>query len=301
MVFAEWKILCTAAIWEIQGDGGPLMGIKRTNDDLPDPRDSMWDFVAHYLRFERTKRGISGEALGRVLNISKSKVSRIEVGEERLTWSAAKKLDKVWETGTLFEILVWYASIGHDPQWYPQYVDKEGRAAILTKFESEVVSGLLQTEAYTRALILGGIEAADVDRLAADRLRRQEILQRQPAPFLSVIMSQNALEWPVGGPEIMREQLALLLAVSESPNVVLRIVPRTWETGAYPGLNGSFSLLSGGEFGEVAYAESPGRGRLVSAPEDVRSYVVRMKMIEAKALPESRSRDLIRKVMEECG
>lgn len=273
------------------------MPAKRRPDQLPDPKHNMWDLTAWYLRYLRLRKGLSGESLGRIMQCGKSKVSRIEVGDERVDWQQAELIDRAWETGGLFGYLVWYASIGHDPQWFAQYVEMEQKADMLRLYEANVIPGLLQNEDYARALLDSGVEV-ERDRILLDRMQRQGILDTTPRPHLTLILSQNALDWPVGTPEIMRAQLERLLEVAESPDVVLRVIPRTWDAGAHAGLDGSFQLLSGDAFGEVAYTESPGAGRLVSSPTDVRSYLKRYERISAKALMEVPSRDLVNAVME---
>src|SRR5262245_28332140 len=181
------------------------MARKRSPEELPHPKASMWDFIAVYLRSLRVQKGLSGEALGRVLKISKAKVSRIEVGKERLDWKQAQILDKAWDTCGIFSLLVWYANIGHDPQWYAQYGEFEQRAGMVQIYEANVIPGLLQTEDYARALLLAGIES-DPEKILMERMQRQQVLLREAAPHMTVILSQNALEWPVGSPEIMRAQ-----------------------------------------------------------------------------------------------
>lgn len=273
------------------------MATKRAPDQLPDPKKNMWDFTAFYLRLCRNQRGLSVDALGRTINMSKSKLSRIELGDERLDGRYAAQLDRAWDTGGLFELLVWYAAVGHDPQWFAQYVELEQAAGMLRIFEAQVIPGLLQSEDYSRALLLAGM-STQPEKILTERMQRQAVLTREPAPYLTVLLSQNVLEWPVGSPTIMREQLGRLLEVSELPNVVVRVAPRSWETGAYPGLDGSFALMSGDDYGDVAYTESPGGGRLVSSPSDVRHYGIRYDRISAKALPEGPSRTLIKNAME---
>lgn len=274
------------------------VGRKRSADELPKPQTNMWDFVAYYMRFQRIQRGMSGEALGRVINVSKAQVSRIEIGVQRLDAKQAIALDKLWNTGRLFYLLVWYAAIGHDPAWFAQQVEIEQRSEMLRIFEANVVPGLLQTPEYAEALLRSGIET-NPDQILADRIQRQDLLLRDKPPHLTVLLSQNALDWPVGSPEIMRQQLARLLEEAQRENIAVRAVPRSWATGAHPGLNGSFKLMSGDDFGEVAYSESPGAGRLVSSPPDVRSYGIRFERISAKALDEHASLRLIQKIMEE--
>ncbi|MFC5181716.1 helix-turn-helix domain-containing protein [Actinomadura harenae] len=261
----------------------------------PNPKSNMWNFIAWYLRIWRIAHGMTGEDLGRIMKASKATVSRVENGHERLSGTQAMMIDKAANTGGLFTLLVWYASIGHDPEWFAQYVELEQQSSIVRFYGALVVNGLLQTEDYARALAKAGLDA-DPEKMVLDRMQRQAILLREPAPHMTAILSQNALEWPVGGPHVLRAQLAHLLEMAKLPHVVIRVVPR--EVGAFPGLTGSFQLISGSGFGEVAYTESPGAGRLVSSPEDVMSYVVRYELISAVALSESASLELIRRILE---
>ncbi|XRQ07205.1 helix-turn-helix domain-containing protein [Actinomadura welshii] len=260
----------------------------------PDPKASMWAFIAYYLRFCRTQRGLSGEATGRLINASKATVSRIENGVDRLDGQRATLLDKAWETGGVFGLLVWYASIGHDPQWLAQYKTFEQRARIIRIFEPLLISGLFQTEEYARALLTGG-GVPDPEPDVTERIERQSVLDRA---FVMVLLSEATLRWPVGSPRIMREQLAHLLDVAERPNVVVHVIPQTFETNAYPGLDGGLKLVTGDDFGEVAYTESLGGGRLISSPMEVAEYAILYARISAKALPEQRSKDLIRAATE---
>ncbi|GLZ07774.1 hypothetical protein Acsp03_52400 [Actinomadura sp. NBRC 104412] len=82
-----------------------------------DPKASLWNEIAVYLRHCREQRGLSGESLGRIIGASKSTVSKIETGKERLDAKQAHLLDVAWETGGHFERMVFFASIGHRPQW----------------------------------------------------------------------------------------------------------------------------------------------------------------------------------------
>ena len=260
----------------------------------PDPKSSLWAFIAYYLRFSRNQRGLSGEAVGRIINASKATVSRIENGIDRLDAQRAALLDKAWETGGVFSLLVWYASIGHDPQWLAQYKTFEQRARIIRIFEPQVITGLFQTEEYARALLTGG-GVPDPEPDVAERMDRQGILDRA---FVMVLLSETTLRWPVGSPRIMREQLAHVLEMAERPNVVLHVIPQTFETGAHPGLDGGVKLVTGDDFGEVAYTESLGGGRLISSPIEVAEYAILFTRISAKALPEHRSKDQIKTAME---
>ena len=93
----------------------------------------------------------------------------------------------------------------------------------------------------------------------------------------------------------MRRQLAHLLEMSERENVNIRVVPKS--TGAYVGLNGSFSIISGG-VGDVAYTDAHGGGRLVPSTDEARRYGVRFDRIGQVALPTEASRRMIKEAME---
>jgi transcriptional regulator with XRE-family HTH domain len=154
----------------------------------PNPRTSIWGWTAYSLLFHRTQRGLSGEAAGRLLNCSKATVSRLESGTARLDEAQACALDKAWSTGGLFSTMLWYALLGHDPDWVKQYVDIEAEAYVIKAYEAIVVPGLIQLPEYA------------------------------------------------GGPKVMRRELARLLEASESPNIGIRVVPRS--AGAHPGADG---------------------------------------------------------------
>ena len=108
--------------------------------------------------------------------------------------------------------------------------------------------------------------------VVARRMARQESLTREPPPVLWVLITENVLDWPMGGPEVMREQLAHLLEVSERPNIGIRVIPKL--AGAHFGVDGSLKIMTSPS-GDVAYTESPGGERLVSSRLEVQPYVVR--------------------------
>ncbi|GAA4615048.1 hypothetical protein GCM10023195_66050 [Actinoallomurus liliacearum] len=97
---------------------------------------------------------------------------------------------------------------------------------------------------------------------------------------------------------MMKAQLAHILDVSERPNIGLRVVPKS--VGFHPGLDDSFMILRMADpFGETAYVEAPGGGRLVPNIEEVADFALRYERIGQRALPEDPSRDLIKRFMED--
>ncbi|WP_157431860.1 helix-turn-helix domain-containing protein [Actinomadura hibisca] len=261
----------------------------------PDPMSSMWAWIAHDLRFYRTRARMSGETFGRIIGVVRSTVSRLESGELRLDEKQAATLDKHFATGGHFLRLLTYAKLGHDPDWFKEHVGYEARASLLKIYEMTLIPGLLQTPEYARALL----EAAGVEDLESEvsaRIARQATLERTPRPLLLVTLCENAVWWPVGGSKIMREQLGHVLDATSGPNAILRVLPRS--AGATIGLDGPFKILSVDE-GDVAYTEAHGGGRLILTSGEVRQYGVRWDRIGAQALPESAARSRIEEAMED--
>ncbi|RAY11914.1 hypothetical protein DPM19_28540 [Actinomadura craniellae] len=256
----------------------------------------MWALIAYYLRFCRLQRKLTGDLMGEIMGCSKSTVSRLETGILRLDPDQAMALDRHWGTGGIFSFLVWYATLGHDPDWFRQYLDLENRAAVIKVWEVDLVPGLLQTPDYARAgLSTGGVE--NVEAALEKRLTRQKILEREHPPTLWFLLSQTLLELPCGGTEVMRAQLAHIIDLSYRPNIGVRVVPKS--IGHHPGLDGAFMMMTLAEpHAEVAYVEAPGGGRLVSNVTEVASYALRYDQIGQHALPEGLSRDLIKQIME---
>lgn len=170
----------------------------------------MWAWLAHDLRFFRAQRGLSGDAVARLINCARSSLSRLENNEAKLDEHQAAVLDERWQTGGHFGTMLWYARLGHDPNWIKQHEDIEAQASVIELFESIVVPGLLQLPEYAHALIeASGV--SDADGVLERRMARQEVLTRDPSPILRVLLTESVLDWPMGGAAVMRKQLAHLV------------------------------------------------------------------------------------------
>lgn len=114
-----------------------------------------------------------------------------------------------------------------NPVWFRPWQEFEREATLLRSYQPLVLPGLLQTEAYARAVLsIGGLRGrTDVDRLVATRLSRQAILTKDDPPQFAAVVDETALRRPVGGRATMREQARALLATCEAPHVRLHVVP----------------------------------------------------------------------------
>lgn len=265
-----------------------------------DPRSSMHHWIAIELRKQRSVRGLTQTSVGELLDRKKAWVSNLESGrpEWHLSPAHALILDREWDTGDLFSLLVFWAAQGKESDWFRDFRTHEAGSAEIRTYEALVVPGLLQVEEYTRSLFYG----SGVDDIAAQidgRRKRQALLEKVSPPQVWAVIPETVLDTPVGGRGVMREQLAALLVASEQPNIVIRVLPR--ETGAHVGLSGSFTVMGGGTAGDAVYMDACGVGRLVYYPPEVHRYRIRFERIGADALTRVGSRQLISAKIKEYG
>ncbi|GAB2860069.1 hypothetical protein GCM10022221_69560 [Actinocorallia aurea] len=116
------------------------------------------------------------------------------------------------------------------------------------------------------------------------------ILGREDPPWVWVIFDEVALRNPIGGPDVMREQLEHLLKITELRRVSVRVLPE--RCGAHPGLAGAFRVLTL-KTRDVAYAGAQRGGRLIEEPSEVEEFSVDFDRVSAKSLSEDLSRELI--------
>lgn len=209
--------------------------------------------------------------------------------------SALMKLsEEVWQKG-------WWDGYAEDVAgWLIDYVWLESRAETIHTFDITAIHGLLQTRDYAEALIrTTDPEASDVqvDRWVELRMTRQEILDREDSPHLSVILDEAALRRTVSGPQVMVTQLSHLVAYAQRPNIEIRILP--FRAGAHPSTAGAFRILTMADpFPEVAYVESPAGTVYIETPETDR-LVSLYDRLWRQALGQAESVEWISKTAEE--
>ena len=262
-------------------------------NESPDPRSSLWAFMAYMLRFYRMQRGESGGELAELLNCARSSISRLENAEARLTDAQADKVDDAWATGGLFGVLLYYARVGHDPNWFQSFIDPLLRASVIQTYAGQLIPGMLQTPEYARALFTTGRER-NIDAAVKARMALQAPLTRKAPAEVWVLLAETALLCHVGGKKVMRDQLGQLLELSELPNVILRVVPNS--AGSNLGLDGPFTVVTVKE-GRLGFVEALNGGRLVSEISEVAELDTRFHLIGAQAEPVDSSRRLIRELM----
>ncbi|MEU8799376.1 helix-turn-helix transcriptional regulator [Spirillospora sp. NPDC048819] len=263
--------------------------------DSLDPSRSIWHFIAVHLRRYREAHGMSGQALGDVLDCDRSTVSRYESATLRLKRAHAEIIDRLWATNDMFTNLVDFADRADEGDWLLSLAEFERRATRIRMSDTSVIPGLLQTPDYARATLMAG--TADDPNSALERRmsRKAAVFDKENPPRLTAFLGWAVLGQLVGTREVMRDQLAHLIELSELPQVSLRVVEK--EAGAHPGLDGPFMILTVDDR-DVAYTEAASRGRFLMDPFDIQEVAVRYDLISDIAAPVGPSRALLRAELE---
>jgi hypothetical protein len=168
-----------------------------------------------------------------------------------------------------------------------------------------VVAGLLQTEAYARHIIrsysrVEPIAPGMVERLVRVRMQRQRVLERRPAPQLSVVLDESVLGRRVGDAAVMYEQLQRLARDAERPNLSIRILPLD---GQHTVFSESFVIFRFGQddaamLQDVVSTEHMRNDFSLEGERETYLHRIAFQMLADAALDAASSRDLILKTAE---
>ncbi|MGW4786744.1 helix-turn-helix domain-containing protein [Streptomyces sp. NPDC004230] len=197
--------------------------------------------LGHLLRTLRKANGIEAEAAGKSIRGSEAKISRMERAQ------VTCKHDDVMDLLTLYGITHtqlrehfaemvrlsrqpgwWQRFDGVLPDWCGKLIGLQEAASAIRTYEVQLVPGLLQTPAYTEALVRLAhplVSQEEIDERLRLRALRQNVLVRQDAPHLWAVLDEAVLRRPMGGEQVMREQLRYLVKMAELDNVTIQIAP----------------------------------------------------------------------------
>ena len=265
-----------------------------------------------HLRRLREDAGITTERAAAIIRGSHSKISRMEhgrVGFKERDIADLLTLYGVTEGGEREALLGlargsnlpgWWQSYSDIlPHWVEPYFGLEAAASFIREYELQFVPGLLQTEAYARAVIRLGTSVAEdeIVRRAQARVSRQEILRRESPPKIWAVMDESALHRVIGGPEVMREQLRHLLDMCDHPAVTVQILP--FSAGAHRAMGGAFTILRYTEpdLRDVVFIEQLTSALYLDKQAEVDSYLEVIEEVCLQAEPSARTPGILRSVL----
>lgn len=262
-------------------------------------------FLGAELRRARLAAGIaSQEALAQRLGYDRTVIAKAESGYQPPSAEVAKAyakefphLNALVESGLIER---WAEHVkrngGTFPEFFIDWLDYEKNATALFYWAPILIPGVLQTEAYARAILAKLPSEEPLEVRLTGRMARQQVLSRPRPPVVSVVVAEAVLHRCVGGPEVMREQL-LHLAENPHPKLLIQVIPA--EVGAHAGLEGGVSIADDGDGSTVVYLESLTAGQTTADRGIVANVREVTELLRCEALPRGPSRELILKVAEE--
>ncbi|KUF20417.1 MULTISPECIES: helix-turn-helix domain-containing protein [Streptomyces] len=184
--------------------------------------------------------------------------------------------------------------------WFRHWARFEAEAVSLYTYECRVVPGLLQTEAYARAVSFSVPPLPDEEQLAervAARLARQHLLAttRKPPTAFSFIVEQAVLERHTGGAEVTRELFDHLVDVVERHwNVEFQLMPLRQPVHA--GMDGPLQLAETPERRWYGYSEGQKNGRLITDLKEISVLQQRYAKMRSQALTPEDSLGLLKRM-----
>ncbi|WP_333768056.1 helix-turn-helix domain-containing protein [Streptomyces sp. IBSBF 2435] len=261
----------------------------------------------------RQAAGASYEQAAAEIGASALTVRRLENGDVGLKPAYVKLLLAAYgvppdETAEFLHLVTearkpgwWHRYRDALPSWFSAFVSLENSAEEIRIYEPQFVSGLLQVDAYARAVLNVSVPPAspdEVERRLALRMARQELLHRPSAPTVRTIMDEAVFRRPAAGPEIMLAQIDHLLEVATSDRIALQYLPFAAGPHAAPGPIHFFRFAQP-ELPDIAYAESLTSAVYLDEDEDVVAHLQVLDRLSEMAESEAQTRVFLEAIRKE--
>jgi transcriptional regulator with XRE-family HTH domain len=244
------------------------------------------------MKKERLARGWSLVELAKRMGADAAHLGRVESGKRPPTENLAVKCDTVFP-----ERQGWFSEFYDESRQWPEvpasfksWPEYEDKASNLRDWSPSIVTGLLQTEAYARALISvqPDITQETVSARVAGRVERQKrVMVRHIPPSARFVIDELSLYREVGSPEVMASQLRRLLEVAVMPRVTVQVLPAI----AHP-VNASGFLIAD----DAVWIEHAAGGFVYTDEETVSALAVRFDALRGECYRVSESAALLERL-----
>lgn len=264
-------------------------------------QDETWEFFGELLKERREAAGLSQGELGGRVFVSGGYIGLFEQGIRKPQLDVAQRIDEVLQTGGIFERTV-RKLINKSPyaSYFHEVAELEAVATRICEFAPLVVPGLLQTAEYARAVTLAANPFATeeyVEEKVTSRIDRARILTDATRPEYWVILHENAVVTPVGGPQVMAATLDHIASLARQRWVLVTVLPRS--AGAHASMNGMLQLMEFQDQPPTAYTETSFSGTLLDDPAVVKRAQRAYDLLRVAALSPEASLALIESAAED--
>jgi hypothetical protein len=188
------------------------------------------------------------------------------------------------------------------PDGLGAYLSLEAAASLIRTYDTTLVPGLLQTEAYAAVVIelsSGAANGTIVQRLVELRMHRQQRLVQADGQKLWAIIEEGAVHYRFGSAKTMRVQIGHLIEVSDLPNITIQIIPADTSRHMLAPCPITFLRFPHRDMPDLVYLEQ--LTGVVSLPYlgDASNYRDALSCLALEALPPTATTDFLHKILRE--
>ncbi|MEU5099565.1 helix-turn-helix transcriptional regulator [Streptomyces sp. NPDC020996] len=267
----------------------------------PHPSDSLRTFGA-VVQALREHAGLSRAELAVLVQYSKHTVASVELGRRMPDQAFIERAEEaLGNTGALRKAAR-HLTRGEAglAAWFRRWARLEREAVSLCTYECRLLPGLLQSEAYARAVFDNSIPLLTDEQTEAQltaRMGRQAMLRERPTVPFSFIVEESVFRRGLGGPQVQASMLDHVLELTAPRNVTFQVVPLELEFHGC--LDGPVRILETQEGRRLGYSEGQQNGRLISDPKEMSLLCRRYDTLRSQALNPRESRDLLERLRGE--
>ncbi|MFD6098307.1 Scr1 family TA system antitoxin-like transcriptional regulator [Nocardiopsis flavescens] len=265
------------------------------------PVDPAWKHFGKILRSHRERLNLRQIDVAGTMGVVGSYYSAWETGRRKVDEKFVNALDKNLKAGgRIAEAWQKAQSQIKSPLRFAELPELEGNATQLREFNPWVLSGLLQTEDYARAVFqdsFPGMPPHGIEELVQTRMARQKILRDDSRPLVFIILAQAVLHQQVGGrgAGLLQDQRRRVLQEMESGKVRVQILPH--DTGHHYGNGGPFRLYTFADEPPVASAEYMTGEVVISNKDRHQECVTTFGLLQGEAHSESASLRIVQELV----
>ncbi|MBB4962684.1 helix-turn-helix domain-containing protein [Saccharothrix violaceirubra] len=260
--------------------------------------------IAEMVRQARQSKGISTGQMVDRMGWFRSELSGVENGtrrcevDELVLYLAMCDADRETMARVVGVHRQWGDTMlvhGHDsglPDTMWALLNCEKAATAVAAYDPVLIPGLLQTQAYVHALLLGAdVDPEKIDDRVRDRMARQQVMFEASPPRFEFFVPEAGLRAVVGSREVMSEQLMYMVLLSNRDGIDIRVLPSGISGSAW--LRGQFEFMNHDEYPAVVHVELDTASVLVDDRGSVDCYRDRIRRLREAALDKARSRALM--------
>ncbi|MEU8649489.1 helix-turn-helix transcriptional regulator [Streptomyces sp. NPDC048737] len=261
--------------------------------------------LATELRRLREAAGLSSREAAALLGVSPAQITHIETGLAGVSEKRLRRLASHYACtdGEFIDALVvmatdrthgwWEEYRGLLPTSFLDLSELDHHATFRRDVAILYVPGLLQTEAYARAVFAARVPELTPEEMEL-RVRHRMARQDIRIPY-EVVIHEAALRIRVSNRAASRNQLLRLLEVSETEHITVRVIPfdlddfgRAASTMTYVG--GPVPKL------DTVVRDVPHGSAFIDSEAQLSAFRTRFRKVEAVSLDPERSRDFIHRM-----